>query len=470
MAFNNIDAGQLQLGSILQIAFSKGVRTQISQDFRDFEMVRRAKISSSAPRQINFYFQNGLLPSNTQWRNPGTSNRSFPRAFQPATAEYSAKLKEANASIELEYNLYERAKATPEKYAEPLQMILSAAMTSTKREMARALYKDGTGVIAQVAAGANAAAKPASNQVVFTLDSSDTSRGHVGDMEYDEHYVLVTGAGNLAGDAPLTGEFDTDAAVNVALWQCVDKDRALGKVTMRALNVDFTPKAAPIAVTQQPTVALYFYKYDQPTRPALASVSDYGTASETLAGLESLAANDGRVIHGITMSGVTGASEFNATAALDLSDFNKAMDKVKVEVGQDRYKWKQAICSPEAQSALIESREADKRFINWDEKDGTGMGSKKFGIQHRNDQIELVDSEYCHPKRLWILPETKGGEKVIEMHGSDFTTVKEPNGGGDFRLKVEGGAYVNSVVSYMQSVCVLICKHPKSIVKIRNFT
>lgn len=460
MSYSNID--QLSLGEVLQIAFSKGVRTQISTDFRDYEFVKRAKVSGHAPREIRFYFQNGLLPANTQWRNPGTTNRTFPRAFQPAADEYTAKMKEANASVELEYNLYERAKQSPEKYAEPLQMILSASMSSTKREMARALWQDGTGVIAQLGASAAAVTSPASDQLEFTLDEGDTSRGHVGYCEYGDILILRTSAG-------ATTALDTNLATEPVYWKVVTKDRATGKVRMQGLTSAFASAGTITSITTQAATGAVFYKYDQPTIPdltAITSSTDYGTLTETLAGLESLAANDGRTVHGISMTGVTGSSEVDANAAaLDLSHFNQVMDKVKIEVGQDRYKWKMACSAPETQSALIESRETDRRFQSWDDNK---RGTKVFGIVHRNDQIELYDSEYVHKKRLYILPETKAGEKVLEYHGTDFATVKAPNG-DDFHMKVSGGEYVNSVVSFLQACCVLICKHPKAIARIRNF-
>lgn len=463
MAFTNVDT--LQLGEILQIAFSKGVRTQISTDFRDYEMVKRAKVSGHAPREIRFYFQNGLLPMNTQWRNPGTSNRPFPRGFQPSADEYSAKLKEANATVELEYNLYERARVSPEKYAEPLQMILSASMSSTKREMARALWQDGTGVIGQVAAGAAAVTTPNSDQLEWTLDEGDTSRGHTGYFEYSDILILRTSAGAVTA-------LDTSLATEPTYWKVVTKDRKTGKVRLQGLTATFVSAGTITAVTTGAQAGSVFYKYDQPTIPDLtaaglaAGTTDYGTLTETLMGLESLAANDGRLVHGITMNGVTGSSETDANAAaLDLSHFNEVMDKVKIEVGQDRYKWKMACSAPETQSALIESRETDRRFISWDD---AKRGTKVFGIVHRNDQIELYDSEYVHKKRLYILPETKAGEKVIEYHGTDFTTVKAPSG-DDFHMKVSSGEYVNNVVSYLQACCVLICKHPKAIARIRNF-
>jgi hypothetical protein len=98
-------------------------------------------------------------------------------------------------------------------------------------------------------------------------------------------------------------------------------------------------------------------------------------------------------------------------------------------------------------------------------------GTKKFVYQHQNDSLECYTSEYCLPKRIYILPESKAGQKVLEFHGSDFKTVKAP-GGSDFHLKpaASGGGFVNTIVSYMQAIGVIVCKHPASVAVIRNFT
>jgi hypothetical protein len=291
------------------------------------------------------------------------------------------------------------------------------------------------------------------------LDQGDSSRGHVGYFEYDDILVLRD------ADSTVTA-FDSNLGTEPAFWKVIEKDRSAGTVKLQGLNSSFASAGTISAISVQAASGAVFYKYDQPTIPDLSAIGDYATATETLAGLESLAANDGRMVHGITMSGVTGASEVDCGGnPLDLLYFNKLMDKVKIEVGQDRYKWKQAVCAPESHSKLIESREDDRRFKSWED---AMSGSTKFGIVHRSDKIELVDSEYVHPKRLYILPEEKSGEKVIEYHGSDFESVKAPNG-DDFHMKVSGGEYVNSMVSYMQSTCVLICKHPKSVARLRNF-
>jgi hypothetical protein len=139
MAFSNIS--NLQLGNLLQIVFSNGVRNQISIDFRDFEMIKRAKVSSSAARELRFMFQTALGAAAIQYRDPGTSGRSFPSAQQAGISENTAKFKELNATIELEYNLWDRARTSPEKYAEPLALEIDSKASSAKRRLAADLHQ-----------------------------------------------------------------------------------------------------------------------------------------------------------------------------------------------------------------------------------------------------------------------------------------------------------------------------------------
>lgn len=460
MAISNIDSSNIALGKILQIAFSNGLRTQISEDFRDFEYIKRAKVSDTEARSLRFMFQNSLNPSSIQSRNPGVSNRAFPRGFQPTIQENEAFFKELNATIEIEYNLYSRAKKSPEKYAEPLAAILSSTMSSAKRHYAKVLWLDGTGVLGTVASAA--VTSPASNELTFSLQTSDTARGHVGSFEFGDILVLRTVANG-------TSALDTSLATEPAYWKVTRKSRQNAQVGLQGLDSSFAPVASITAVSVQPAATDVFYKYDQQVIADLTALSgvDYGTATSEIVGMETLAANDGRLVHGITMSGVTGGSEYDAgAAALDVTHIQKAMDQVKINVGQDRYRWKQLVMAHEGHSALIDSRETDRRFISVDDNK---RGVKYFAYQHGNDTLECVSSEFVQPKRIYAMPEQKGGEKVLEMHGSDFETVKGEDM-NDFHLKVSGGTHVNNMVSYMQSVAVLICKHPAAIMRIRNFT
>jgi hypothetical protein len=460
MAFSNISS--LNLGNLLQIVFSDGVRNQISVDFRDFEMIKRAKVGNSVARELRFMFQDTLGAAAIQYRNPGTSGRSFPSAQQVSVAEYSAKFKEINATIELEYNLWDRARKSPEKYAEPLALEIQSKTSAAKRRIAADLYGDGTGVVGTLASASATVTSPASDKVVFQLSTTNSSRGHVGFFEYGDLLVLKAAAGTASA-------LDTNLATEPAQWKVIDKDFDNQRVTLQALDASGSSAGTISSISTQPTSGDVFYRAGQPTIPDLtASISDYGTVTEVMAGLESLVAGDGRVVHGITMSGATAGSRLDCGGnPIDVKYIQKVMSKVKRQVGQDRYSWKMMVMAPESLDSLIESRETDRRFTTME--DGT-RGTKKFMYQHQNDSLECYTSEYVPQKRVYILPETKAGEKVLEFHGSDYDTVKA-NDMSDFHLKAaSGGGFVNTVVSYLQAIGVMICKQPASVAVLENFT
>ena len=457
MAFSNID--QLDLGSLLQIVFTNEIYNQLSQDFRDLEYVKKATVKSSLAREIRFTLQTGHGPAAVQYRNPGTSGRAFPTAWQSSVGEKTAKFKEINATIELEYNLWSRAQKSPEKYGEPLALETASKSLAAKRRIACDFYGDGTGVVGTVASAA--VTSPTSSNLTFTLSTSDTARGHAGAFELDD--VLI-----LKAEDNTTSALNTSLGTEPAYWQVVSKDRENGTVELKGLDSSFDAVATISSVSTGPTAGDVFYRYDQPTRVDLSSaISDYGTITEVLAGLESLVAADGRVVHGITMSGSTAGSRQSCGGnAIDVSYIHKAMDKAKLAVGQGTYAWKMMTMAPETLRALIESREADRRFnAMQDNKRGTTA----FYYQHLQDSLEAVTSEFIPQKRIYILPEAKNGKKVIEFRGTEFETVKAP-GGSDFHLKATSNGYVNSVQSFLQAIGVLIATHPAAVATVHNFS
>ena len=459
MAFSNLttpiggQTGNLPLGLILQIAFSEGIRNQISVDFRDFEHIKRAKVAGSLPRELRFMFQTSLGAAAIQYANPGAgAGRTFPNAQQVKVQENTAVMKELQATIELEYNLFDRARKSPEKYAEPLAIEIDSKMSAAKRRLAADLYGDGTGVI-----GTIASVSVSGGLAVVTLSSSNSARGHVGFFEFYDLLVHKAAAGT-AGTAPVL------ASGTFANWSVLDKDRTANTVTLQAVN---SAGAALTVNSWAPAAGEVFYRTGQPTQDInLSSISDYGTVSEVIAGLETLTANDGRLVHGITMSGPTGGSRYDAGGnPLDVKHIQKLLDQVKLAVGQDRYRWKALNMAPESHASLIESRETDRRFQTIEDNK---RGVKFFAYVHGNDTLECVTSEFVPQNRIYCMPETKAGEKVLEYHGSDFETVKGQDM-SDFHLKVGASGYTNAMVSYLLATGVLIAKHPKSIGVIHNF-
>lgn len=446
MAFSNIDANAIPLGLILQIAFSDGIRNQISTDFRDFEMVKRAKVSGSLPRELRFMFQTSLGAAAIQYANPGEgSSRVFPTSQQVKIQENTAVMKELQATIELEYNLFDRARKSPERYGQPLEIEINSKMSAAKRRLAADLYGDGSGIVGTVASATTLSPLAVGGTTVVTLSSSDTAKGHIGFFEYYDLLIAKT----------LTGGASATAVTSI--WQVVDKDRTANTVTLQLVS----------GTAAAPSAAEVFYRSGQPTQNVnWTTETNYTSATEVMAGLESLTANDGRLVHGITMSGPTGGSRYNAGGnPLDVKHIQKLLDQVKLSVGQDRYRWKALHMAPESHASLIESRETDRRFQTIDDNK---RGVKFFAYVHGNDTLECVTSEYVPQNRIYCLPETKAGEKVLEFHGSDFETVKGQDM-SDFHLKVGASGYTNAMVSYLLSTGVFICQHPKSIGVIHNF-
>lgn len=426
-------------------------------------MVKRMRVADPNGRQLNFFFMTAFGPAAVQYRNPNFTS-TFPEGHEITTSENSAVYKEIDTTVQLEYNLWNRARKSPAKYAEPLAMEIQAKTYAAKRRLAADLYGDGTGVVGQLAsASAVALDSPASNSLWFSISSADSARGHVGFFEFGDILVLKTAAGGASA-------LDTNLATEPVYWKVLRRDRKNGRVLLQGLDSALSPVASITSITTQPAASDVLYRYGQPTIPDLtASIADYGTVSEVIAGLESLLASDGRVIHGITMAGATAGSAYDAgAAAIDVSILQAAMDQVKINVGQSAYKWPMMVMAPEAHAAFIESRETDRRFMTVEDNK---RGVKYFAFVHGNDTLETVTSEYCPLKRIYCLPEGKiDGHKVLESHMTDFEPVKV-NDSSQFNLKPSSsGGFERRIVTYMEALGVLICNHPAAAAIVKNFT
>jgi hypothetical protein len=449
MAFQNIT--NLSLGDILQIYYSDGVRNQISRDYRDWEHIKMEKVSDPKGRQVNFYFQNSLGPSAVQRRNPGVVN-NFPTAQRVGTSEHTAQIKEISATIELDYNLWQRAQMSSDvRYSEPLKLEMESKLDALKRQLSLEVHLDGTGVLGELAAASGVVV---GGDIEFQLSTASAARGHVGAFQFQEILII------RKEDATATA-LDTDLVTEPVYFKVIERDFENEKVTLRGLDASFN-ELTIASISVQPDAGEVFYKYQQPTIPDLTSVADYGTVSEAMPGFESLTANDGRVVHGITMSGSTAGTRVqSAGSTLDSGDFEKVLNNVKINVGQGSYSWKMACLAPKRYSELINARDDDRRF---NASENLSNGAKAFSFMHRNDNIELYSSEFAKNNRVYIKPEAKNGQgKVFEYHGTDFMPVKAP-GGSEFHLKASAsGGFENTIASYMDSYGTLICKHPAAV-------
>lgn len=452
MAFSNID-GQ-SLGKYLQIAFSEGIRSQISADYRDWEFIQSNRVSDPEGREIRFFFQKSYGPSAVQYRNPNFSS-NFPTAQQISTAEHTAVFKELDSTVEIEYNLWKRAqKSGNRRYAEPLAIEIESKVRAVKRQLAKDLYGDGTGVLGTLSVGAVVEG----GNVRFQLDTSSGARGHVGWFEFDEICVIKANAGTAS--SLVTDVADT-------YFKVLSRRRADNTVLMKALDSSFN-ELTVTTITTPETAGDVLYKFEQPTFANLSSPGDYGSTTEVFPGLESLTANDGRLVHGITMEGATAGTHFDASGTpIDVSHIESLMNDLKINVGEGAYSWKMANMAPEVYSTFVESRETDRRFNSIQDET---RGLRKFVYQHRQDAIELNASEYCPKTKIYVLPEAKQGQgKVIESYWTDMEPVRV-NDSGEFHLKPGAdGGHERRITTYLEGYGTMICKHPAACGVLKNF-
>lgn len=451
MAYSAI--GNLPLGQFLQIAFTQGVFNQLNQTFPDFEMVKKFRVGDPNWREQRFLLQTSLGPAAVQYRNPNFSS-AFPAAQRIGIGEKVAVAKEIDATVEIEYNLYKKALNSPLKYAEPLALEMQSKAIAAKRRIAADLYGDGSGVIGTVSSVVVSGGK-----LEVTLDTASSAKGHIGFFEYDDLVLFKTPAG-AAQDV-------TVSSGTVAAFRVVSRSRKLDKVVVEAINAS----GQPLTITAANTVGAtdLIYRAGQETIPDLtAAISDWGTLTEVFPGLETLLADDGRIVHGINMSGVTAGSVVDCGGnAIGLDYVQEGLSNAKIAVGQGLYKWSMLVASPEKRDDLISSAETDRRFMV---ADNPKRGGKSFVFQHENDTLEVVATEYCPKKRAYALPNQSAGKQaMMQLYFTEMAPVDV--GSGKLHLKpASGGGHERRIASYMEGYLSLLCTHPAAGVVLKNFT
>jgi hypothetical protein len=328
-----------------------------------------------------------------------------------------------------------------------------------KRRLAADLHGDGLGVIGQV--GSAAGTVVAGQGIRFQLDTADSARGHVGFFEFGDILILRDADGTTSAMA-------VDAVVPT-YWKVISRDRKNDRVVLLPLDGSFA--ALSFAAISTPNAASsVFYRYAQVTIPDLTgAIADYGSATEVIPGLEALVAADGRVVHGVTMSGATAGTQVDCGgSAIDVSFLEEGLSTVKVNVGQGVYSWSKLAMAPEARSALINAAETDRRFQAVQDAQ---RGFSKFIYQHEQDSVEMYSSEYCPKKRARALPKGKSAEgRVLELHMSDLSLVQVDGNKLFLKPAASGGGFSRNVQQFLEGYGTLLCKHPAAVLTLKNFT
>jgi hypothetical protein len=443
-------ASDLTLGNFLKIVSKGGVYNNLSEDSPIWEVIKKKKKGPDEGRELRFLLRSAYGAAAAGF--VAVDGGAYPAADQSTVSEGTAQYKDFALTVEVERTLIAKAMSDFSRYGEPLAEELRSKTIALSRQLSRAAYGDGTGVIGTISGTPTVS----SGVMTITLSTATGDRGFIGWIEPGDHLVCTNTAGT-AQTPTLTGTFD------YFLVGTVDRDAATVTVTgINTTGVDGT-------ITAENTVGDgdLLYRDLQGTKEDLsgAITSDYQTHSEDFVGLESLSENDGRTVNGIALSGALGGTRRDASGnPIDSQDFQQLMSKVMVAVGQGRYKYSKSMMAWETLDALIESREVDRRFQSVADNK---RGVSSLGYIHGRNTLVFEADEFCRKDRVYCLPDAD----VLQFHGSDFEFVK-PEGGQKFFLTPNSSAdgHKRSIRAYMEGSGVLVSTHSGALGVIENFT
>lgn len=443
--------GSLDLGKLLKILQDGMVYNQLSTASEMWKHILQKKTKADDGREYRYEIMTAYGPSAVQF-GAHSSSSMFPAGQKSTLVEAAAIYKDIDLTIEYDLTLEKRSGSNLLAYAKPLAHEMEAKGYAAARMLSGACLGDGSGAIGLISA---IDAVDTANVIYITLatTSSTNSRSHIGWFQTGDiiKFASAAGAAHALVDA---------SAGNPTTAMVVSVDVENNKVGISKAPTDSAELAEDGAVV----AGDYIYRTGiTPQDLSAISTNDYNTLSEAFVGLESLSANDGRKVNGITMSGVSGGSRKDLNGALlNSKDFQSLMSMIKRNTG-GKYKYSKAFMHDQVLDAMVELANADKQFFNV--IDFT-TGARKIGHQHGKDFLEFIADEFVPKKRVIVLPDDKG---CVEFIGRDFEQVKI-NGQSEF-LKggSTAGRYAKQGQKFMSASGCLVSKHPASLGVLEDF-
>lgn len=442
-----------KLSKVLQIMYSKGVYGQISEEHKEYEMIKKMKVGEEVGRSLNFQIQKDFGPAAIGATS--VDEYTFKDHDQPTLEEKAAFMKAKGVTLGISLKLLKRSAKSP-KFENPLKVEVDSKATASKRLLCAELHKDGSAVYGKTA--------------------SHTT-GNIGDE------IVITLASGRGGEArgielgDILVSYDVAGADSVASLELkvTDKDRTANTITAlvsganvgaNALDGDYLFRKADLtsiaAASKVAAIAAAADANNKAETGASVAGVEFDKLSLNLCGFETLFASDGRKVHDITMSGVTKGTNYAVGGTpISLDDLYGALDKVKIINGSKKSKYTQLLAANETLRSVIDGQEQDRRLNSASDKE---RGFAGFVYTHNDSKLEMLTTEFVRSDRIWSIPES---QEACIMVGKDYSPV-ELGGQKEF-MAISGGSRVAGVRRYMEADMVYISKRPSLALKISDF-
>lgn len=432
----------LNLGKLLKILSDGAVYNQLSSASEIWKFILSKKKAADLGREYRYEIMTEYGPSAFQ-ATGHSSTASFPAGSRSTLVEAVAQYKDFDMTIEYDLSLEKRTGSNLMQYARPLAHEMDAKGIVAARILSAMSMGDGSGAIGLISA---IDAVDTANVIYITLDSASSTNGrsHIGFFELGDTIKFASAAGAAHLIAATTGNAENGVKV-------VSIDVENDKIGVSKLDGD------TYEVAEDGAVVVGDYIYRSGTTPndlSAISTNDYNTLSECFVGLESLLADDGRKVNGITMSGASAGSRRNVSGGLlSGKDFQALISTMKRRGGK-KHKYSQAFMHDMVLDAMVELANADKSFYNVVD---FATGARKVGHQHGKDFLEFIADEFIPKKRVLVLPD---GQDVVEFIGRDFEQVQIGGQKEFLKTSATAGRYVKQAQAFMSGSGVLVNKQP----------
>lgn len=449
------------LALFLKVVQMSGFTRQLSESSEMWDKIGKFKAGDAHGKQLKYLLNDALGYAAVQ-ALPADGSGIYPMGQKSSLKEAAATYKEWAYTVTVPRVVLNKEGGLDAQYAKTLAAELENKAIAMARLKCVEIQGDGSGAIGVI----NGAPSVVSGKlrVVISHTSANAGRSFIRWFQEGDHVKIHTTAGVTHNTAA--------TSTVAAYWQ-------VGNINETTPSVDLTPySAAGVALT---AVAAQFdaattdviYRKDAATPDLTAAGIAAGTVdmeslSHNMVGMESLFADDSRLVQGINKSGNYRATVSDLGGALlDNSHFQVGLSTAKRRGGR-KFSYKQAFMADEAYDSLVASNETDRRF---GEVDDIKRGLKTIGYKHRKDQIEFASDEFVHVNRIWVLPE---GKDILSFIGGMPTQVSA-NGGDKYRLSLGTNAagqqgYGREDVTSFEQQGVLITKFAAPALVIKNFT
>jgi hypothetical protein len=460
MAISNINL--VAIGQVLQTRFNQGYTGMFARVSPMWDLFRKLRVADSGAKDIKFlyYTTPGYAAIAPQ---PLGSIATFPAGSASTQQENTAILKLHQATVEMSRQVIERAALGP-AYVKPLEVEIDLKAMAFARVLAMELMGDGTGVLGEAAANA-VDTTGAGGFATVSISQADTARGVAANFQEGDLVKVATQAG-VAVTPTVTGTF-------FAYKVRIAPDIRGSIVQLQPVNA----AGQPLALTASNIVATnVMYRQVQETVPNLTTIGnqDYSTLTEVLAGIESLSANDGRNVMGITMSGQQGGTRLDCGGnALSLTFFAQVLDDAERRTGAGAYQYKKAVTSAEVWEQLLEINETDRRLVSvGDHTRGQSELVYLHNSGDRSSSIKLCKDEFCKTRRVYIMPDSKTpeGKSALEYYGTDISTISAGGQNQFLRTSASGAGYSDALQLFMEQRAVVVPTRAAAIAVLTNMS